>query len=538
MTWLAAMVREPIESVWGRLHSPVSSTKVDGEQIVALDLSVLGTAMRAVAGPQRRLSLPVAGLDGVTELDCSGLDLDTLDVRALPNLRVLRCSNNRLRELDLSQCPKLEVLECQGNALMLLDLRTNARLREVDCSGNGLGALVLPDDAASGAPSLARLDCSRNQLMVLELGQQPELVELRCFRNALVRLELGSAPKLQRLDCSRNDLPRLSLKGASGLAVLHAGRNRLDALDLSSLAALREVRCQGNYIGELDLGACRELELLDASDNQLEQLELREHHERLAELWLTDNRLESLRLPSLPGLEILRVSRNPLKELRLKGCPALRALDVGETELTQLDLSPVPLLIELRCQGTRLRALDLRANGELARVELDVGSRPRLELTEAQTQRLVSLRPSKRGDREIAELDPWELHELAWRGLAWRGVPAARSFGGLEDIDQLHQIARAPQVDLGTLRMMYWASAPLRYLRYRSRGEVPVYQQPGWDLLMAIEERVKARTYAQALISFDPRKDRLTRSVRGVDWTIERPGEAAEARREIPEGLR
>jgi Leucine-rich repeat (LRR) protein len=530
VTWLAGMVREPIESVWGRLHSPVSSTKIDGEQIVSLDLSVIGAAMRAVVGPQRKLSLPVAGLDGVTELDCSGLDLDMLDVRALPNLRLLRCANNRLRELDLTQCPRLEVLECQGNAMMVLDLRANPSLREVDCSGNGLGALVLPSPSR-----LVELDCSRNQLMVLDLGVQPELVELRCFRNALVRLELGLVPRLARLDASRNELPRFSFEPAPSLTMLHVGRNRIGELDVSSLEQLQDLRCQGNYIGQLDLRACTALEFLDASDNQLELLLLGDKP-RLGELLLVDNRLEVLRLQSL-SLEILTAARNPLRELSLD-CPGLRALDVSEASLSALDLSSAPSLIELRCAGTPLRSLDLSPCGELLRVELQQ-ERVQLRMTDAQQQRLVSLRPRRTGPLDLAQLDAWELHDLAWRALAWRGVasPRMRTSRDGEDLEQLHQIARAPQVDLGTLRMMYWTSAPQRYLRYRTREEVPIYQRAGWDLLATIEARVTSGDW-QATIPFDPRQDRHTRSVRGVDWTIERPGETAEIVREIPPPLR
>jgi Leucine-rich repeat (LRR) protein len=530
VTWLAGMVREPIESVWGRLHSPVSSTKVDGEQIVSLDLSVIGAAMRAVVGPQRKLSLPVAGLEGVLELDCSGLDLDVLDVRALPNLRLLRCANNRLRELDLTQCPKLEVLECQGNAMMVLDLRANPSLREVDCSGNGLGALVLPSPSR-----LLELDCSRNQLMVLDLGVQPELVELRCFRNALVRLELGYVPKLSRLDASRNELPRLSLEPGSALTLLHVGRNRIGELDVSSLRQLQDLRCQGNYIGHLDLRACTALEFLDASDNQLESLQLGDKP-RLGELLLVDNRLEGLRLQSL-SLELLTAARNPLRELHLE-CPALRALDVSETALSELVLSAAPALIELRCAGTPLSRLDLRPCGELLRVELDQ-KRVHLDMTDEQRQRLVSLRPRRAGPPDLSQLDAWELHDLAWRSLAWRGVaaPRMRTSRDGEDLEQLHQIARAPHVDLGTLRMMYWTSAPQRYLRYRTREEVPLYQRAGWDLLATIEARASSGDW-QAVIPFDPRQDRHTRSVRGVDWTVERPGESGEIVREVPEALR
>ena len=67
-------------------------------------------------------------------------DLDAIDVRMLPNLRVLRCSDNRLRELELGSAT-LQELDCSGNQLMVLDLRGCAALRVLDCSA------ALPDEA-------------------------------------------------------------------------------------------------------------------------------------------------------------------------------------------------------------------------------------------------------------------------------------------------------------------------------------------------------------------------------------------------------
>lgn len=533
VTWLATMLREPVEPVWARLTAAppgalAGGTRVAGEQIVALDLTPIGPALRFAAGPARALSLPIAGLDALEELDCSGLDLDALDVRLLTRLRALRCADNRLRELDLVASPRLEVLDCARNKLMVLDLRNNPVLREVSCGGNDLGLLVLPPPSPHDALEL--LDASRNQLMVLPLGDRPRLRVLRAAHNALARVDLGAAPALRELDLSRNDLDRLPLDGAPGLERLHLGRNRLASCDVTALNALRELRCHGNYVGSLDLRACAAIEVIDAHDNQLTSVELGEAP-ALSELDLADNRLTALGLAA-PSLLQLDVRRNQLSHLPLDGCPRLRSLDVSGNPLEALDVRAAPDLVELKAASTRIAALDVRGNPDLARLRtVSAGHAPRVLATTAQQRRLTELRTALglgTNAEAIEDLDAYELHDLAL------------SIGSRDADHQLLAIVTAPRCDLGTALMVYWTSSPHYYRRYAGRDEVPPYELGGWDLLAAIEARVAAEGFATAEIPFDPADDRQTRSIRGVDWTCAPAGapELARAgappRRELP----
>jgi Leucine-rich repeat (LRR) protein len=504
VTWLATMLREPVEPVWTRL-APVAS--VTGDQLAALDLTPIGPRLRFAAGP-RKLSMPIAGLDALEELDCSGLDLDLLDVRLLTRLRVLRCADNRLRELDLVASPRLEVLDCARNHLMVLDLRANPALREVACGDNDLGLLVLaqpsPDDA------LEVLDASRNQLMVLSLGDRPRLRRVRADHNALARVEIGDAPALRELDLSRNDLDRIALSGAPGLERLHLARNRLPSCDVSALPALRELRCHGNFVAALELGACPALEVVDAHHNQLEAISLGPAS-ALVELDLADNRLTALSLGA-PALLQLDVARNQLGELQLAGCPRLRSLDVSGNPLARLDPRPAPELVELRAANTRIATLDIRGNPALSRMRAAAPGQhaPRVLATPAQQRRLTELRTHLglgTGATSIADLDPYELHDLAL------------SIGNRDPEQRLLAVVTAPQCDLGTALMVYWTSSPHYYRRYTCREEVPAYEQAGWDLLAAIEARVVGGGFDSAEIAFDPTDDRQTRSIRGVDWT-------------------
>ncbi len=511
LTWVAGMAREPLPEVWGRLLESTSTsggTVIDGRHLVSLDLSVLGQALRWAVGEKRPLSMPLHGLEHLRTLDVSGMDLDTLDVRGLPALEELRCADNsRLKELELGENPRLRVLDASGAGLMVLDLRANAALEEVCCAGNGLAVLVLP----TSGDALRELDCSRNQLMVLELGDRAALREVRAFRNALVRFEVGDLPRLAVLDLGRNELDAFTPRALPVLRSLTLARNKLAELDLRPLPALEELLAEGNYLERLDLSPCRALGKADLRANQLRELGL--GNPALVELDVAENRLPSLDLGGAPRLGLLRAGGNELTELDLAPAPGLASVDVRDNALGALDPSPLAHLVELRCSGNPLRRLDVRANVELARLETRSSSAgPQVEATDLQRHLLRELRDAHRlGTRasEVEAMDTFELHDLALE------------IHGRDAEERLLRIVRAAACDRGTALMVYWTSSPHYYLRYARREEVADYELLGWDLLAAIEERVARDDFTSRVIRFDPRHDRQTRSVRGVDWTVD-----------------
>jgi Leucine-rich repeat (LRR) protein len=520
VTWVAGMLREPVEALWASLCA--ANTRVEGHRIVALDLTPIGRALRDRLGP-RALQLPMAGLV-VTELDVSGLDLDVLDVRLLPQLRTLRCADNRIQAIDLSQNAALQVFDCTGNRLMLLELPQGCALEELRCAGNPLAVLTLP---ASGA--LRVLDASRNQLMVLDLPTLPALRELNLYRNALVRFSLRAAPLLEHLDLGRNELDEITLPPLPALRWLSVARNKLDHLQLGAAPALTELKCHGNYLEALDVRTCPRLVRIEGRANQIRTL-LVDEDNHLEELDLSDNRLESFRV-RCPRLEVLRAGGNELSELQCAGLPRLVQLDLNENVLGALELAGAPELVELRCAGNRLAELDLRPAPNLTRVHfLDTDGRgPAVMADEAQLHRLPELRALHHlgtGATQPADMDAFELHALA-----------SSLIFGRESEARLLEVAAAPRCDLGTLLMVYWTSAPHYYLKYADRSEVPEFERVGWDLLAGIERRVLGGAYDSHMLRFDPRLDRQTRTPRGVDWTVDDRLVKGPQRREIPAAL-
>ncbi|MCA9492939.1 MAG: DUF4274 domain-containing protein [Myxococcales bacterium] len=527
LTWVAGMAREPLDEVWDRLLSASSSgsevgTSVVDGHLVSLDLSPLNLALRWAVGEERRISPPLGGLDRLRALDVSGLGLNALDMASLPALEELRCADNRLQELDLTANRVLRRLDCSGNELMVLDLRDNVALEEVVCAGNGLGVLVLPPESGP----MRQLDCSRNQLMVLELGDRPSIEVVRAFRNALVRFQAGAVDALRELDLGRNDLSELACGAMPAVAELSLGRNQLSELDLAPFPALRVLRCHKNWLAQLDLRPCPDLRFLDAHGNQLESVVL-EGCGALEELQISENRLRELPLDGLSHLLILNASHNDLTSLALDGAPDLAQLDVSQAALRSLDPSSAPRLVDLRCDRNPLEQLDITGNPDLVRLRTrDGDTGPVVEATPVQRRLLGELRAVHAlgsSATEIEQMDVFELHELAV------------TMEGRDAEERLLRIVRAPDCDLGTALMIYWTSSPHYYLRYADREEVTDYERLGWDLLATVEQRVADGSYTHRQIRFDPRDDRQTRSVRGVDWTVDDRIVRVPAQRSIPE---
>ncbi|MDR2492966.1 MAG: leucine-rich repeat domain-containing protein [Coriobacteriales bacterium] len=138
------------------------------------------------------------------------------------------------------------------------------QLQVLDCSNNNLSVLDL-----SHNPALERLHCSRNQLTALDLSHSPALWWLNCGINKLSVLDLSHTPALRQLGCYENQLSALDLSHTPDLVELYCNENQLTALDLGLTPALESLGCYGNQLTALDLTHNPGLTFLDAYKNQL-----------------------------------------------------------------------------------------------------------------------------------------------------------------------------------------------------------------------------------------------------------------------------
>ena len=157
-----------------------------------------------------------------TSLDISNLGIEDLKgIEFFPYLDSINCSGNNIDSLDLSGLEYLTYLDCSDMAgLAYLEVFDNNQLTSLDCSGTSLD---------------------------LAFSQYPNLQTLACADMRLTELDLKGCTALTGLDCSGNELVSLDLSGNAALQRLNVNRNRLPALDLSRNTALQEVSTDNNY---------------------------------------------------------------------------------------------------------------------------------------------------------------------------------------------------------------------------------------------------------------------------------------------------
>ena len=244
----------------------------------------------------------------VETIEVEGKNISNLKgIEAFPNLKELKCGNNSIQNLDLRQNPKLKTLKCNKNQLTQLDLSKNPDIDYLICSDNRLEQLDV-----SHLKDLVTLDCSHNDLEQLDVRNCRFLETLYCSSNRLTELDADVTHKsrLVSVECQKNQLTTLILGENKGLKKLNCANNQLTQLNLNNMISLKELNCFNN-----------QLTVLDVSDSP-----------ELTKLWLGNNHLTSLNLDNNPNLNftytdiysgenVYTVTLNPDRTFDLRNLP-------------------------------------------------------------------------------------------------------------------------------------------------------------------------------------------------------------------------
>ena len=103
-------------------------------------------------------------------------------------------------------------LECSANQLTILDVSKNVSLKRLGCGGNTLTSIDLSKNTM-----LKELSCRNNLITSLDLSQNCELEGLWCCENQLTSLDLSNCPMLRDLYCIQNNLRTLNVSGCEKL---------------------------------------------------------------------------------------------------------------------------------------------------------------------------------------------------------------------------------------------------------------------------------------------------------------------------------
>lgn len=104
-----------------------------------------------------------------------------------------------------------------------------------------------------GFTSLEILHCADNNLVQIDLSQNPALEQLYCTHNELENLDLSNNVNLFNLQCYSNNIGQLELSNNAMLTDLGCGNNPLQELDLSGHQFLEWFECPNSDLQYLNV---------------------------------------------------------------------------------------------------------------------------------------------------------------------------------------------------------------------------------------------------------------------------------------------
>lgn len=186
----------------------------------------------------------------------------------------------------------LKSLNCSFNQLMLLDVSKNTALEELYCGQNS--KLTTLD--VSKNKELIRLNTYGTPLTTLNVSGCTALQNLACYWGQLTSLDVSECPALTSLNCNGNLLTSLDVSKNTALKSLYCYWNQLTSLDVSGCTKLQYLECNGNQLTALDMSGCKALQDLVCSENQLTSLNIA-NNTNLQQLHCSNNKLNTLSLP-------------------------------------------------------------------------------------------------------------------------------------------------------------------------------------------------------------------------------------------------
>lgn len=151
------------------------------------------------------------------------------------------------------------VLDVRGLGIVnLKGIEYFTGITELDCSHNNLQLLDL-----SMLNGLKKLDVSYNNLVEITFAKDTVLERIDCSNNSLAMLNLAGFTTVRELDCSNNRIGILNLAGLYNLTTLDCSDNALNTLSVDGLLALEQLYCDGNGIVSLNVSSLKNLKVLE-----------------------------------------------------------------------------------------------------------------------------------------------------------------------------------------------------------------------------------------------------------------------------------
>jgi Leucine-rich repeat (LRR) protein len=244
----------------------------------------------------------------------------------------LDISSNKIKgSLVLTNLPNLQELNCSHNQITVIEGLELPKLQHLNCSSNKITTIE-----GLELPNLQQLSCSKNQITEIERLKLPNLQTLYCSRNQITEIEGLELPNLQTLYCSRNQITEIEGLNLSNLQILYCSENQITTIEGLQLPKLQILQCSFNQITEIEGLELLNLQDLDCSSNQI-------------------TKIEGL---DLPNLQVLNCSHNQITEIEKLELPKLQVLYCNNNQITTIEGFDLLNLQELDCSSNQIMEIE------------------------------------------------------------------------------------------------------------------------------------------------------------------------------------
>ena len=369
--WGDGVVSEPYTSAQGfdveiksttvKIYGDVRMVRTlynDPQDITAVDLAD-NPNCTGLYFPSCQLSaIDVSGCPNILVLELSDNNIaGKLDLSNLASISSISVDGNKLTDLVLPENTSSWIsLNCTGNQLESLNIKGAAGLVELTCGENLFTSLDL-----SGCPALEELDCHGNQLVSVDVAGCEALTKLTAYENQLVSVDVSANKNISSLYLQDNKISDINTEGCAKLSWVNLENNELAEFDGAGLANLRNLNVVNNHLASLDLLASPYCGQLFVDNNELTTLDTSAQGTSLSTFSCSGNRISSLDLSKNTYLYWFLASDNELSEIDLSGKAYLQRVELSNNKLTELDVTANSGLAEVLVDGNLMEAAALDA---------------------------------------------------------------------------------------------------------------------------------------------------------------------------------
>jgi Leucine-rich repeat (LRR) protein len=200
--------------------------------------------------------------------DAGALD-DYVPDATIKTLTTLDISGKSIADLTgLQDFVALTSLNCSNNQLTVLNLSSNTALEILNASNNQIATISVDDNVA-----LTSLDVSTNSIPTIDVSKNTSLTMLNVDANQLTNLDITNNTLVTNVSCKNNLLTSVTMVNDNNvLTNLDVSNNQLVAINVTVLGGLKVLNLENNAITNLDISKNDNLTAFNASNNQLQFL--------------------------------------------------------------------------------------------------------------------------------------------------------------------------------------------------------------------------------------------------------------------------